>query len=290
MIIKPMLAGKLSDEENDWNITYPVLCTPKLDGIRCLIVEGKARTRNFKPIPNNYIRSKLESECPDGFDGELILEKTPFNKIASAVMSFNGEPNFKYVVFDYVKDSCNKSYKERMNDLKTTIIPQFCNRLLPIELNSIKEILAYENFCLEEGYEGIMLRTPESQYKCGRSTLKQFWLIKLKRFHTAEATIVGFEEKFNNVNEAEISELGYTKRSKHKCNMVAAETLGALIVKDIETGKTFNIGSGFDDKTRQLIWNSREDYRYRIITYKSQKFGVKDKPRFPIFLEFREDI
>ena len=46
-ITKPMLAGKC---ERPDALNFPVLATPKLDGIRCLKIGGRALTRSFKPI------------------------------------------------------------------------------------------------------------------------------------------------------------------------------------------------------------------------------------------------
>ena len=92
MITKPMLAGKCTDLDK---LQYPVLATPKLDGIRCLIIQGEdgrphAVSRKFKPIPNHHIRKWLEGNCPVGFDGELMLRGGTFQETASAVMRHNG--------------------------------------------------------------------------------------------------------------------------------------------------------------------------------------------------------
>ena len=40
-----MLAGKCTNKNN---IKYPVLATPKLDGIGCLVIDGNAVSRTFK--------------------------------------------------------------------------------------------------------------------------------------------------------------------------------------------------------------------------------------------------
>ena len=66
---KPMLAGKAPDDLR--NLTYPVLASPKLDGIRCIIRGGMATARSLKVIPNTWAREQLRG-IPDGIDGELI--------------------------------------------------------------------------------------------------------------------------------------------------------------------------------------------------------------------------
>ena len=51
-VIKPLLATKAQYDK----IRYPVLATPKLDGIRCLMVKGTAMSRSMKPIPNTFVQ------------------------------------------------------------------------------------------------------------------------------------------------------------------------------------------------------------------------------------------
>lgn len=51
--INPMLATAV---ENLDVLKYPVLVSPKLDGIRCLIIDGVAMSRSLKPIPNKHVQ------------------------------------------------------------------------------------------------------------------------------------------------------------------------------------------------------------------------------------------
>lgn len=281
-IQKPMLAATLQDIGN---VSYPVLCTPKLDGIRCLIVNGKPLTRKFKPIPNNYIRNKIiESHLPDGFDGELMIEGKSFNELSSDIMSEDGEPNFVYCVFDYYSED---PYEMRMETLSMIRVPEFVIKLLPSNIYNEEDLLDYEKRCLADGHEGVMLRSISSPYKFGRSTEKEGYLLKLKRFTDSEATIIDFEEQMENTNEATIDAFGNTKRSHEQAGKIPKDTLGSLKVKDIYTGVEFSIGTGFDDCLRLTIWNNKDKYIGKVIKYKSQKVGEKDLPRFPVFTGFR---
>ena len=54
-------------------LVYPVYASPKLDGIRCSIVDGKALSRSLKAIPNAHISRLLSCPELDGLDGELII-------------------------------------------------------------------------------------------------------------------------------------------------------------------------------------------------------------------------
>jgi DNA ligase-1 len=289
MITRPLLAGTLEDVST---LKFPVLATPKLDGIRVLKVDGKAVTRKFKPIPNHHIRTLLEKHLPDGVDGEVMTPGT-FNDIQSKVMSHDGEPEFTLYVFDYVKDDLNKPYKDRIADMVKSVknkAPFVIVVLKPVMITSPEELLAFENECLEQGYEGVMLRNPDSKYKCGRSTLKEQILLKLKRFLDAEARVVGFEEKMHNDNKQEKDEFGLSKRSSKKGGLQPANTLGALVVEDLTTGVKFGIGSGFDDALKKEIWTHRDKYLNKLVKYKYQSVGQKDAPRFPVFLGFRSEL
>ena len=278
-----MLAGRL---ENLSDIKYPVLCTAKLDGIRCLIVNGKAVTRNFKPIPNHYIRNTIESVAVEGFDGEIILKGKTFNEISSAVMSEDGEPDFTYMVFDFW--SIN-GYQERMDDLKYCPKLPHIDYLIPIQINDEITLLAYETVCLTNGYEGVMIRAPNCPYKFGRSTVKEGYLLKLKRFSDSEAIIINLQEKMHNENEAKKDAFGRTERSSHQENQIPTNTLGAFVVRELTTGVEFKIGTGMNDELRKQVWSNQKNYIGKIVKYKSQKVGEKDAPRFPVFLGFRDE-
>jgi len=135
----------------------------------------------------------------------------------------------------------------------------------------------------------LMLRSPDSRYKCGKSTAKEGILLKMKRFLDAEAIVIGFEEEQSNTNEKEKDELGLSKRSSKKAGKVPAGTLGALLMKSLDGKMSFGIGIGFDDETRKTIWDNRSKYLGKIASYKYQEIG-KSAPRFPVFLTFRSKL
>jgi len=281
MITKPMLAGTVHEIDA---LAYPVLCSPKLDGIRCLVVNGKAVTRMFKPFPNNYIRD-IVSKFPEGFDGEIIVEGKEFSEITHDVMREDGEPDFVYAVFDiYSTDG----YEDRMTKLAHFGKLPHVKYILPVVIGCEKDLLKYEKKCLEEGFEGVMIRSPEGPYKAGRSTEREGYLLKLKRFADSEAEILEIVEKTNNENVAEKDAFGRSKRSSAMAGLVLANTMGALKVKDIKSGVEFSIGSGFNDEFRAEVWANKKKYLGQIVKYKSQEIGAKDAPRFPVYLGMRD--
>ena len=216
----------------------------------------------------------------------------------SGVMSQDGEPDFTYFVFDYWTNP-EVPYHLRFDHLSSWEVKGCFKqtkgrvRVLPHEIVHNKEqLLWFEERVLSEGFEGVMIRKPDAPYKYGRSTVKQGYLLKLKRFADSEAEVVEAEELLHNHNEATLDALGNTVRSDHKDGKVGGDTLGALVVKDITTGITFKIGTGFDATTRQELWDMHRDGTLigKIVKYKSFLIGVKEAPRFPVFLGFRDKL
>jgi DNA ligase-1 len=161
-------------------------------------------------------------------------------------------------------------------------------RVVPHTLiNTQEELDLYESLRLAEGFEGVMIRDPQGPYKQGRSTEREGWLLKVKRFLDSEAEIIGFEEEMHNTNPAETSETGHMKRSSRQEGLVGKNTLGALKVRDIKSGVEFSIGTGFTAAYRAIYWDQREKLLGEIVSYKYQPTGVKDRPRFPVFKGFR---
>lgn len=276
---QPMLACNVDLK----SVIYPVYCTPKYDGIRCVIKNGIALSRTLKPIPNKHVQ-KILKDCPDGLDGELICYGKTFNEIQSAIMSVEGTPDFKYHVFDIIDPDA--PYTDRMEMLEDIELPECCEKVFPHIVYDEDELLGYEHECVEEWeFEGIMIRDGEGPYKFGRSTQKQGWLCKLKRFQDAEATIIGYEELMHNWNDSEEDERGHTKRSSKQEGKVPAGTLGAFIVRDGD--KTFKVATGMTAEERDNYWKIRDSMIGKLVKYKYQESGAKNLPRFPVFIGLR---
>jgi len=279
-----MLAGKADLSK----LTYPVLVSAKYDGVRAYVENGVVYSRNNKPIPNEWVQRRF-GMC-NGLDGELIVgdEVAPdvFRRTQSEVMSIDGEPDVLFYAFDHYPFP-TAPFRDRISFVarfaakhKHVVLVE--HTLCPKRSIVDKEERKY----IELGYEGIMIRDPLGPYKFGRSTALEGYLLKLKRFADSEAVIIDVEEEMHNANEK--GDDG--KRTSHKAGMVPKGTLGALRVKDCTTGSVFNVGSGFSAGERIHLWRQRRTLPGKIITYKYFPVGVKDAPRFPTFVGFREDL
>jgi DNA ligase-1 len=289
-------------------LRYPIMASPKLDGIRGLIVDGKLLSASFKPIPNYHTRTMCEKFLPEGFDGELFVKGgTEIGHHTSAFMSASGRPDFTFNVFDYVnpkeRNPLCTPYRHRMQNLRdirnrlqeviseeATFFNQHVTFLLPRTINTQEELQEYIDVCLRKGYEGVMVRSIVGPYKCGRSTEREGFLLKIKPFEDGEAEIIGFMEQMENKNEVTESELGLTKRSSHKEGKVPKDTLGKFVVRRLHDGLEFRIGTGrgLTAELRKEIWEDQKRYVGKIVKYKHQAIGAKTAPRIAIFLGFRD--
>lgn len=289
-MFKPLLASQIDDFTK---IRFPVLGSPKLDGIRAFTMFEGLVSRNMKHIPNRFTQDRFNKPEYLGLDGELIIgdpygEKV-FARTTSGVMSQDKtDLDVKFYVFDI--PHIQAPFSVRMNKLREHC--QYLEHVVVIEqvlLSTIEELIAYEAEQVALGYEGIMIRDPQGKYKQGRSSVKEGILLKVKRFEDSEAEIIGYEELMKNTNEATKDAFGRTKRSSHKANMVPMGTLGAFMLRDLKTGVEFNSGSGLneipgDPLNRHELWARLQNGEMMgdIWVYKYFPVGVKDKPRFPI--------
>lgn len=282
--MKPMLAGKCDPLLLD----FPVLASPKLDGIRAFVLAGRLQSRKLIEIPNNDLKKLLSWEAYEGLDGELVVgpptAKNVFNITTRDVMTHDGQSAAVFHVFDdftspYPFEDRLRSARDRIGPLgkRATLVKHQL-------IHSIGELDDFEESMLALGYEGIMVRDPKGPYKYGRSTTKEGFLLKLKRFEDSEAVVIGVEEEMHNTNEALSDNLGHTKRSKVRSGLIGKGTMGALVVRDVNSGVEFNIGSGFSASDRK-----RTDWVGKVVKYKYFPVGTLHKPRHPVFIGIRED-
>ena len=162
-------------------------------------------------------------------------------------------------------------------------------KLVPHTLiTNLIDLEAFEQGVLSEGYEGIMGRSLDGPYKYGRATMKQGYLFKLKRFTDVEVVVLNLVEQMTNTNEKTTNELGRSQRSTHKAGMVPANTLGGFTVAMGDL--TLDVGCGvLTHDERKAIWDAGQEGSIgRTFTMRFFGYGVKDKPRFPRFVGWRD--
>lgn len=298
---KPLLAPNEKVELSTLN--YPLLASTKLDGIRCIFMNGGIYSRSLKPIQNKQLRIKfaplalfsLENNCI--LDGEIYSPNLTFQQITHFVMTQDLEDeqlpdHLKFYCFDCVEDNnLDTPFKQR-SEFGMLCMMRFPDIAFPveqIEVDNEEEVTNFFEQVLKEGYEGLILRNPNSPYKCGRFTIKEGGAFKIKPFITFDAKITGVEQstEVNEDAEKKTNELGRSVTSKKKDDRHLIEKASAFWV-DYE-GKPLKVVLAMTDPEKVAVWKNKESYIGRIIEYRGMLVGSKDVPRHPIMIRFRED-
>lgn len=314
MTFRPMLSAKLKKGETyeielprrlDFRLGQTV--SGKVDGIRiaCHPELGPV-TRALKPIPNKQLRAFMEQHWHHlcGMDLEFTHMPYPhpdysFQKTFSHFSSHDKSlpENFRLYVFDSCIDDQQKQFRHRLAHAQRHLAVHCVRQIEVVKhhlVHDIDAIWELEKAYVDEGWEGIMLKHPYQTYKYNRATMVQQQLTAVKRMADDEAIIIGFEPLMRNHNEAQTNALGYTERSAHAENKIADDLVGRLRVRGADhsrfAGVEFHVGSGFDEALRKDMYENFDRYKGRMITYKYQDHGIKDKPRACVFKSFREDI
>jgi DNA ligase-1 len=306
---KPMLAKDAVPEK----LRFPLVGQIKYDGIRAVVRDGRLVTRTLKEVPNREIFEYMSRPEFEGLDGEIIVGSPTAEGCMQATSSFVMAPNktgveWAFYVFDDFTDP-SLPFTARYDAALTRLYDGDYSRLTLAANTYLPDAAALEAFegaALAEGHEGVIVRDPDGDYKFGRSYPKDGRLLKVKRFIDFEAEVIGVYEKMHNANEAVTNLLGRTERSSKQAGMVPMGTLGGLVLRAVNgpcEGIEFRCGTGFDDATRDALWAESRHFAHvdytrpenpaaglngQIAKIKSFPVGVKDKPRFPVFLGWRD--
>ena len=265
-------------------VKYPVRVEAKLDGLRCIAVKHNGNvtmfTRNgteLETLPR--IKAVIEAIPADNFvlDGEAMGED--WNESASILMSAKSkkdDSSMLYHVFDYVpfedwqSQSTSLTYSERLACLMAIIGagPQIANSPFRYVKNKVCnneiELREFYTECLDEGYEGVMLKDIKAPYSWKRSDA----ILKLKPVATEEGVVVGWNKSSSR-----------TKR---------AGQFGGFNVLT-PNGMITRVGGGYTDKLKSEINENPDAYIGRIVECEHQPpFTVDGKMRFPVFCRFRD--
>lgn len=278
-----MLAKKFEGE-----ISGDFIITPKLDGVRCVIVKNSNSTTIMSrqgQIIEGLIEivdesNQLESNMV--YDGELLATNTeglPSDQLYKKTMKLSSKKGNKidleFHCFDMLpideftkgqsKLGCHerKLNLEKIQDLNLKHI-----KVVPVlyKGGDVSMINKFLNIAIDKKQEGIMLNTIDGKYECKRT--KE--LLKVKQMHTMDLIVSSVEEG----------------EGKYK-NM-----LGRLNVEF--KNNIVGVGSGFTDLQRKEIWDNKEKYIGLIAEVQYFEISQDSKTkleslRFPVFKQFRSD-
>ncbi len=294
MPFKPMLASHCKDTGK---LKFPVLASKKLDGVRATVQGGRLLSRSLKPIPNKNVQAMFKG-LPEGLDGELIFgdpcSPTAYCDTVSIVMSDDKPADgIRLHVFDYFSED---NFGVRVALACMHVSNADTENVVFVDhkhINSIEELDSFEADALAEKNEGVMIRSLDGPYKQGRSSEREAYLLKLKRFEDCEAVVTGTYELMHNDNEAFRNELGRTARSTCKAGKVGMDSLGGFTVRGLGEpydGIDFDVanGKGMTQALRKELWGVRDSLVGRIMKVKYFPTGGKDRPRHPLWLGWRD--
>ena len=308
---KPILAPNVTPTEQDLLAGFPWIGSVKLDGIRCLAFpDGCLYSRTGKSIQNVKIWELLKDVrrfCAKHnvvLDGELWTPKVSFQQIMSLVMTRSkdlGNSQLRYHIFDMIdwedwQNETEPNFNIRLTKLNVTL-PILSESAIvhdQTKCHQMPMVQEWFNEVLQSGGEGLILRNPRGKYKHGRCTQRESNMFKLKDVQTEDAQVVDFTplERMAEDVERTFDAFGHAESVNKKDDRVTQASLGALVVK-LKDGTQFNVGSGFNfrggEKDRDRIWACREQLKGQWIEFKHQPQGIKEKPRLPVFVRWRQD-
>jgi len=316
--LKPEIRPQLACDFEQDKLKFPVIVSPKIDGVRGINLDGNLTGRSLKAFKNGFVTRRFSGPQFMGFDGELALGNWTSATLCSDTTGFvtrkspkPGKPTeseeLVWYIFDYLADEViGLPYAERIAAAQAKVgqMQEFPASIsvVPYKLaHSTEELLAFEQLCLDDGFEGVIIRDPNGKHKSGRATVKGGSYLRIKRFIDFEFTIDGFDEAQENLNEAKVNELGYTERSSHKENKIGKGMVGCIhgtLLEDVVfEGKVLNgMGKGtpvdvspgaLTHGERIAIFNDPTGFIGAIGKGKMFPKGHKDKPRFPQFQTVR---
>lgn len=308
MISKPMLACDAVEEK----ISFPCIAQPKIDGVRGLNLHGELTGRSLKYHANTHTTLFYSQHAFRGFDGELAAEHECHPDLCrittSAVSTIAGTPYTLWHVFDYLTpETIGLAYAHRYDMLRKRVAninqhhPELGLHLRPVPLyvcNTMEELLTLDDKWLDMGYEGTIVRDPSGKYKEGRSTVREGGLLRIKRFIDAEARVLRIIEGEENLNAAQINELGKQFRSSHQENKRPNGMVGAMeceLIADVVNrdqvlftkGQIVTVSAGAMPHADRLRYFQQGGLIGNLIKFKTFPHGTYNKPRFPSFLSLR---
>jgi len=263
------------------NLVYPLLVQPKLDGFRCVYVDGQLLSRTGKPMGNSSLAGHFNTKnFPKDkiIDGELYMHGLPFPKLSSILRKDKADipEGLRFNAYDTMsleewnKRQCKGIYSDRIRWVRELINDKIANYKKVIDTptdlcNTPSEVMSLYNKYLAKGYEGVMLKDPNGLYKWKRVTMNSGEMLKLKPFKSIDLPI-------KEIYDGEKSFTGMA---------------GGVVCT--YNDHTIRIGSGFNVATRKAMAKSPNEFIGKTIEIQYFEETEEGALRFPTFERFRPD-
>ena len=238
----------------------------KLDGVRCICRKENDIVTFFSRSGKEFLTlGNLENEIlkiPGNFilDGEICMVDKDGNEDFQGIMKQIRKKDHqiekpKFFVFDYLT---LEQFDNQTGITPLTFRLELGKNSLPENINSdMLEFLPQEQLTTEEqftemakaaedaGFEGIMVRK-----NVGYEGKRSHNLLKVKKFHDAEYTVLGTTNAF----------IRWTENGKQ----VERECLSNITIE--HKGCKVNVGSGFSKEQREMYFKSPQDIIGKTVT------------------------
>jgi hypothetical protein len=258
----PMLAHKFTDHKG--KVDFPVYVQPKLNGMRMLFDGSTGWSRGNKEVIPEVIQHLGFETLGNIFDGELMLPNNVLlQESMKAIKKFRPElsPELLYHVYDIVDET--RTFEERNNLIKQ-LSPFFPSNVVTVPTyicHNETDVMKYHKMFTKAGYEGTMIRDPQTGYEIGK---RSYSLLKLKDFVDAEYRIT-------NVIDGDGSDKGL-----------------AIFVLETDNGNTFNCRPEGTQENRAELYKSRTKLIGKYLTVRYQELSKDGVPIFPVGVSVRD--
>ncbi len=223
---------------------------PKYD----LVLDGEVMSSSFQDLMKQVHR-KSDVEANDAV--LHLFDMCPLDKFQEGCWDKDQETRSLYVY---------EWHKKHKADLPNVAVVG--HELVDLDTDEgSKRFKEINQFAIDGGYEGIMIKDPKAPYECKRT---HSWL-KLKPFIEVSLNVVAVEEG--------------TGKNVGK--------LGALVCEGVDDNRSIrvNCGSGFTDSDRDTFWNDRAALIGQVVEVRADAITQNQDGsyslRFPRFLHFR---
>jgi DNA ligase-1 len=285
-------------------VTKPMMASYKLDGMRCIFKNGQMLSRQFKPILNKQLNERfakmkeLTKDNPFVFDGELYSHDIDFGEIMHYCRTedLGDEPlpdSIKFYCFDrtnvIMANEIPAHVRYMVVQTELANVSPYVEVLEQRTISTPEEAKAMFEEAVAKGYEGLILKDPNSFYKHGRISTTSGDGYKFKPYQTWDARIIAVEQATEVAPTAEKkkTEYGYSKTSRKKGDRIPVEKASAFTV--LYDGKLLKVSLAMTYKEKEQVWREKDSYIGKTIEYKGMLVGAKDVPRHPVFVRMRPD-
>lgn len=271
---------------------FPAVIEPKIDGVRAIVVvdpkagRAQAYSRLGNPFTSvrNIERALLEAARAHGwnsaraFDGELTCGS--FRETVSRIKHKDAEAKGAvFTMFDLLPWPLVENFGVSLR-WRRDLLENFCNTQAPancplVQQWAIRHDDDVQRFYLElreRGYEGAIVKDPESRWTGKRSRA----YLKLKAKETLDLTIVGAARGEGRLSDT----LGYLV-----CSLDAAAK-GVARLRN-----TVRVGSGIHDSDRAELWQLHQQGKLvgRVVEVSFHEYTPDGSLRHPVFKGLRID-